>query len=535
MLCLNRKSVSENRAQWEQAGIKTYRFDADAVISATKKAPQWIHFGGGNIFRAFIAKIEQSLLEHSLTSTGIIVSTTHNKEVITKLYRPYDNLSLAVTMHADGRLDKEIIGSVVESLTCDPNDHDDWQRLQDIFCAQSLQIISFTITEKGYKLTDHSGKYFADVLQDIETGPEKPASAMGRIAALLYRRYKAGGYPVALLSMDNFSHNGDKIKEAVLAFAMKWTQNGMIDKGFAEYISDKNKVAFPWSMIDKITPQPSERVRGNLKEAGFADADLIHAGKSDYSLFVNAERTQYLVIEDAFPNGRPPLEKKGVIFTDKDTVDKVEHMKVCTCLNPLHTTLAVYGCLLGYTLIADEMKDVQLKKLIELIGYQEGLPVVVDPEVLNPKKFIDEVIQERFSNPNVPDTPQRIATDTSQKVSIRFGETIKAYGAKAAKLEYIPLAIAGWCRYLLGIDDEGNKFELSSDPMMEYLQSNLAGVKLGSTDTADGKLTEILSNKNIFGIDLYEAGLGEKIEGYFKELIAGKHAVRDVLKKYVGN
>ena len=533
MLRLNRKSVIENREQWEQAGIKTYHFDDAAVISATKKAPQWIHFGGGNIFRAFIAKIEQSLLEHSLTSTGIIVSTTHNKEVITKLYRPYDNLSLAVTMHADGRLDKEIIGSIVESLTCDPEDHDDWQRLQNIFCAPSLQIISFTITEKGYKLTDHSGKYFADVLQDIEIGPEKPVSAMGRIAALLYRRYKAGAYPVALLSMDNFSHNGDKIKEAVLAFAGKWTQKGMTDKGFAEYISDKNKVAFPWSMIDKITPQPSERVRNNLKEAGFADAELIHAGKSDYSLFVNAERTQYLVIEDAFPNGRPPLEKKGVIFTDKDTVDKVEHMKVCTCLNPLHTTLAVYGCLLGYTLIADEMKDVQLKKLIELIGYQEGLPVVVDPKVLNPKKFIDEVIQERFSNPNVPDTPQRIATDTSQKVPIRFGGTIKAYGAKAAELQYIPLAIAGWCRYLLGVDDEGNKFELSPDPMMEYLQSNLAGVKIGSTDVNIGKLTEILSNKNIFGIDLYKVGLGRKIEDYFKELIAGKHAVRDVLKKYV--
>lgn len=123
--------------------------------------------------------------------------------------------------------------------------------------------------------------------------------------------------------------------------------------------------------------------------------------------FVNAEECQYLIIEDAFPNGKLPLDQCGIIYTSRETVDKVEKMKVCTCLNPLHTALAIYGCLLGYTLIADEMKNPLLKKMVEMIGYREGLPVVVDPGILDPKQFIDEVVTKRIPNPFMPDTPQR--------------------------------------------------------------------------------------------------------------------------------
>ena len=96
-------------------------------------------------------------------------------------------------------------------------------------------------------------------------------------------------------------------------------------------------------------------------------------------------------------------------MTDRDTVNNTERMKVTTCLNPLHTALAVYGCLLGYTHIAEEMKDKQLKALVEKIGYQEGMPVVVNPKILDPQDFIHEVIDVRLPNPFIPDMPQRIA------------------------------------------------------------------------------------------------------------------------------
>ncbi len=126
-------------------------------------------------------------------------------------------------------------------------------------------------------------------------------------------------------------------------------------------------------MIDKITPRPNESVEKIINEDGIDDlAPVITSMKSYVAPFVNAEETEYLVIEDDFPNGRPALEKGGLIFTDRETVDKVEKMKVCTCLNPLHTALAVYGCLLGYDLISKEMQDPDLKKLVEVIQEPSG-------------------------------------------------------------------------------------------------------------------------------------------------------------------
>ena len=252
--------------------------------------------------------------------------------------------------------------------------------------------------------------------------------------------------------------------------------------------------------------------------------------------FVNAEECEYLVIEDWFPNGRPELEKGGIMFTDRETVDKVEKMKVCTCLNPLHTTLAVYGCLLGYEKISEEMKDEELKKMVERIGYVEGLPVVVNPGVLDPKEFIDTVLNVRIPNPFMPDTPQRIATDTSQKLAIRFGETIKNYIASEdkdlANLKLIPMVFAGWMRYLMAINDNGEKFELSPDPLLDTVCPIVAGIKLGDTDVEE-TIKPLLTNKAIFGVDLYEVGLAELTVQYFTELIAGPGAVRNTLKKYV--
>ena len=179
------------------------------------------------------------------------------------------------------------------------------------------------------------------------------------------------------------------------------------------------------------------------------------------------------------------------------------------------------------------MQDKDLRKLLEGIGYTEGLPVVVNPGVLDPKQFIDTVINIRFPNPFMPDTPQRIATDTSQKLAVRFGETIKAYTAPGMRgaegLSYIPFVFAGWLRYLMGIDDEGNTFTLSPDPLLEDIRPFVKDIQLGGR--ADIKRIEpLLRNAKIFGVDLYEAGLAEKVENYFNEMCKGKHAVRKALR-----
>ena len=196
----------------------------------------------------------------------------------------------------------------------------------------------------------------------------------------------------------------------------------------------------------------------------------------------------------------------------------------------------MYGCVLGYNSIAAEMQDEELTKLVNGIGPVEGMKVVCDPGILSPEEFVKEVIEQRLPNKFIPDTPQRIACDTSQKVGIRYGETIKSYVEKygsAKDLKYVPIAIAGWLRYLLAVDDNGAKFDLSPDPMLEEMQAALAGVKLGDQASIGDKLKSILSNANIFGSDLYKAGIGEKIEEIFAEEIAGPGAVRATLKKYI--
>ena len=533
---LNEKALVEERAQWEAAGYKLPKYDRAAMIEKTKENPFWLHFGSGNIFRAFQANVVEDLLDAGVIDRGLIAVGGH--EAMEKLFAPRDNYNLLATLKANGTVEKTVIGSIAESLTTDAGYDAHLDRLKEIFTKDSLQLVSFTITEKGYSLVKGDGSFTEQVEADIVNGPAKVVSYMGKITSFLYARFQAGAKPVAMVSMDNCSHNGDKLKAAVMTFAESWERNGLVDAGFAAHIGDETKVSFPWSMIDKIVPRPDSAVENMLAKDGVEGIEPIITERKTYiAPFVNAEETQYLVIEDKFPNGKPELEKGGIIFTDGETVDKVEKMKVCTCLNPLHTALAVYGCILGYEKIHQEMNDPTLLKLVEGIGYKEGLPVVVDPGVLNPREFIDTVITTRLPNPFMPDAPQRIATDTSQKLGVRFGETVKAYAASekldVADLKLIPLVYAGWLRYLMAVDDNGKAFELSADPLLETVCPVVANFKLGEVGEVEETLKPVLENAAIFGVNLYEVGMAEKVCELFKELTAGVGAVRETLEKYV--
>ena len=534
---LNLKRNELNNSAWKKVGISTVAFNVEEMRLKTLNNPKWIHFGAGNIFRAFPCAVLQGLLDAGIEDTGIIVAEGFDREIIEKIYRPYDNLSLVVTLKSDGSMDKRIVASVAEAFYMD-TENGEFDKLKTLFQKRSLQMASFTITEKGYAIYGSDGRLMPDIVADIESGPKKVRSYMGKVAALCYERYQSGAFPIAMVSMDNFSHNGDKLCTAMCCFAEGWETRGLVAEGFAAYIKDQSKITFPWSMIDKITPRPDNTVKEQLEKDGIQDMIPVITAKNTYiAPFVNAEECQYLIIEDTFPAGRPQLEKGGVIFTDRETVDKVERMKVCTCLNPLHTALAIFGCLLSYNRIYEELKNPVLLRMVERIGYEEGLPVVVDPEILNPKDFLRQVLELRLPNPYIPDTPQRIATDTSQKLSIRFGETIKAYMADPKKeqtsLQVIPMVFAGWCRYLLGVDDFGENFQLSPDPLCQEVKAYLDGVNFEGRADYSERLRPILSDERIFGVNLYDAGLAEKVCTYFNEMTAGIGAVRKTLEKYI--
>ena len=129
-------SELRNKEEWEAAGIELPKFDREAMKAATRECPQWVHFGAGNIFRAFPAACQQKLLNDGVEKTGIIVAEGYDYEIIKKAYRPQDDLSLLVTLKANGTIEKTVIGSLAESLTVDRQDEADWNRLKDIFASK---------------------------------------------------------------------------------------------------------------------------------------------------------------------------------------------------------------------------------------------------------------------------------------------------------------------------------------------------------------------------------------------------------------
>jgi fructuronate reductase len=527
----------ENNDKFESVGIKIPKYNQSELIKKTTSDPIWVHFGGGNLFRCFHSSMQQELLNSGDADKGIIVGESYDEEVISKVYNQYSNRAVKVILDNEGNFDTELIASVTEGVFLNKENPAGIQRMKEIFENKSLQLITFTITEKGYVLHSSDGKLFPAVKEEIENF-NSPLTLIGHITKLLYYRFESGGFPISLLSTDNFFNNGEQLKKSVLFIANEWKDRGFVKQEFIDYLSNSEQVAFPCSMIDKITPAPAKVVADTLKEKGFIDTEIVKTEKGTLcASFVNAEKPRYLVVEDKFPNGRPAFEKlEGIYMTTRDIVGKSERMKVCTCLNPIHTGIGAFGCLLGIDTIANCMKDNDIKKLAKIIGYKEGLPVVTDPGIINPKKFIDEVINERLTNPYVPDTPERMTVDESQMLSIRFGVTISEY-VKNSKLDptnlvAIPLAIASWFRYSTGYNDNGEKMELSPDPAGVSITKLFNWKRIG--EKIDTKpIYELLKDKAIFGVDLVSVKLADKIVKFFLEMNSKQGSVRKVLSREV--
>ena len=239
----------KDRAAWEKAGIALPGYDVEKISEKAKEEPGWVHFGIGNIFRIFIGGIADGLLEEGVLDRGITCVETFDYDVVDKIYDPYDNLGLSVILHGDGTREYKVLGSLAEAVK-----------------AQS---------------------------SDIKNGPDKATGAMAVLVAMLYERFKAGRYPIALVSMDNCSKNGAKLRESVLTMAEEWKKQGFVDDDFITYVSDEKVVAFPWTMIDKITPRPSEQIADDLEALGVEKMQPVITGKKTYiAPFVNAEKPQ---------------------------------------------------------------------------------------------------------------------------------------------------------------------------------------------------------------------------------------------------
>jgi fructuronate reductase len=508
-------------ADFAAAGISLPDFDQTAMAGS---APSWLHIGPGNLFRALHAVLAQGLLDRGALPGGVAVAETLRPKLIHDVYRRHSNRHLCVVAPASGPLDKELIASVASSYVARPDHRADWDALLGLVANPALQMITLSITEKGHGVGPLADRAV------VAGGPGTPANAMGVLASLLVARQAAGGVPVAVVSTDNFRHNGDRLRSAVLTVADAWSAGGAVPAGFPGWLRDPSRVAFPLTMIDRITPNPSPAIAAALARQGFEDTELLPLSPGTVvAPFANTEPDWHLVVEDSFPGGRPPLEAVGVRFATRATVEAADEMKVTACLNPIHTALALFGVLLGYDDIATEMADADIAALVRRLGYDEALPVCGNPEVLDPKTFLDEVVERRLPNHNLHDTPQPIAADTSEKLPIRFGATIEKHLRRGGALVATPLVLAAWLRYLLGVDDRGEPMELSPDPIMPRLRASLEDTVLGAVTPGQAAKAARLATC-VIGVDLAASGMEAQVARQFESLAAGPGAVRAALQ-----
>ena len=267
------RDVLKDRSLWLNKRYEVFNYDRQQMKEKTRKDPEWIHFGCGNLFRAFEALYCDKLLDEGVLEKGVIAVSGRNSDIIDTYYRSFDDLYIAVTIRSDGTINKRIVGSIAESLKID-----DEERLKEIFQNANLKVASFTITRRGY-LANKNNDYFR------------------QIVSYLYHRYQNGAYPLTMSSHDSFDNNGEILKRAVNYWAVKYD-----DPDFINYINDK--ISFPTSMIEKMVPKPERTIGEILKKDGVEDiSDL----DPDFYLncYCNGEEVEYLFIEDDFANGRP--------------------------------------------------------------------------------------------------------------------------------------------------------------------------------------------------------------------------------------
>ena len=510
-------------------GLLSFRED---IKANTLKNPQWLHFGSGNIFRSYIAFIAQKLIAKRLLDTGIIICEAYDEQILEESYKNNDCISLSCTLKNDGTLDINPVLSVVKAL-CINKDREDRNFYLNALSNPSLMLISFSITEKAYEIYDANGSLLPCIEENLNTSLDDATNILSIIILGLYKRFLKDRLPLTLMALDNCKHNGEKLKSAILTLAHLYLQKGQLCQSFIDYL--KNDIAYPLSMIDKIAPRPDCDVLEKLKHLGYILDPIVKTQKGTHTAqFVNSESTAYLVIEDNFKNQRPKFEHADVIMTDKNSVMLCERMKIESCLNPLQTAAALCGMLLNKKYIADCMQEPCINLLVKTLGF-EGCKVVQDPKVINYKEFLQEAIDIRMPNPYINDTPARIATDSSSKIAIRLGLSLKRYiesNKDINSLKAIPLVYALFIRYCSGIDDCGKAFNRPNDLNLDYIIKWGSSINVNNADLKTHQsIMTFIQNTNIMGCDLVSSGLDKKILKLTLAMCQGPGSVKDTLNK----
>lgn len=432
-----------------------------------------VHIGPGAFFRAFNAVYTAEVADATEHHWGIRGVSLRSPDVRDKL-AAQDYAYTSVTLEPEGA--KYSVINSIEDILVAPEDPE--QVLAAIADAKT-RIVSLTITEKGYCHNPATGELLLDhpdITHDL-SHPDKPRSAPGFLVHALARRKAAGLAPFTILSCDNLPDNGRLIRGVVLAFAEK------VDPELAAWIHSEAR--FPATMVDRITPATTPEDIASVSEAtGYLDNGC-----------VMHEPFRQWVIEDDFVNGeRPSWNLSGAQFV-RD-VAAFETMKL-RCLNGTHSSLAYLGYLAGHETISETVADSVFEQLIDHLWLKEIVPTVPQPEGEDLVAYC-AALKERYQNPSIRHRTWQIAMDGSQKLPQRILGTVKDNLAAGRDIPGLALVVAGWMRYVGGVDEKGEAIDVR-DPLAEKLKT-----ASDSGNTPTEKVAALLAMTEVFDPDLAE-------------------------------
>jgi mannitol 2-dehydrogenase len=437
-------------------------YDRDLVT------PGVVHFGVGGFHRAHQAMYldrlmnEGQALDWGICGVGVMPADRKMKEVMDA----QDGLYTLVLKHSDGTYEPRVIGSIVAYLFAP----DDPEAVIETMAAPSIRIVSLTVTEGGYNISDVTGEFDQanpDVVGDLEPGAV-PRTTFGLITEALRRRRERGLMPFTVMSCDNLQGNGHLARRAFTTFAR------LRDPDLGDWV--EREVSFPNCMVDRITPVTTDADRAEVTE---------RFGIEDQWPVVCEPFTQW-VLEDAFTAGRPPYEQVGVQVVDD--VEPYELMKL-RLLNAGHQALCYFGYLCGYRLVHEAAQDPLFQAF--LLGYMdaEATPTLPPVPGVNLGEYKHTLI-ERFSNPQVRDTIARLCAESSDRIPKWLLPVVRLQLETDGEISRSAAVVASWARYAEGVDEQGKPIEV-----VDRLADSL--VPLARRQRADPDV--FITNRQLFG------------------------------------
>jgi mannitol 2-dehydrogenase len=428
--------------------------------------PGILHIGVGNFHRAHQAVYLNDLFNAGADRDWAIVGSGVREpdvDMRSKLMAQ-DWLTTVVEQEA-GRSTVRVTGAMIDFIP-----PFDVEAMLAALARPEIRIVSLTVTEGGYYISPATQRFdptHPDIVYDARRA-DAPMTAFGLIAAGLKRRRAAGVEPFTVMSCDNIPGNGHVCENAVAGVAE------LSDPELARWI--RGNVAFPNSMVDRITPATTDRERAILSDS--------YGVEDNWPVF--CEEFRQWVVEDKFPAGRPALEKVGVTFTGD--VAPYELMKI-RILNGGHASIAYPAGVLDIHFVHEAMEDRQIAAFLETLTKREILPAVPPPPQVDLEAYRKKVA-ERFANPKIGDTISRLCLDGTNRQPKFILPTVRDRLAKGASVKGLALVSALWCRYCYG-ESESGKAIPPNDPSWDRLQA--------AARPARGDPKAFLAMRDIFG------------------------------------